>query len=71
MTDHAQGALGAQVSAERIARVLALSYGRDPDDLTQMTEMCDADNRPVPIWRVYEEQAEALLATYSVTEGSR
>jgi hypothetical protein len=55
------------VPVDQVARTIALSYGRDPDALTEWTEMCDANNRPVPIWRVYEEQAEALLATYSIT----
>lgn len=50
-------------NAEAIARELALSYGRDPDEPTSIFEMCDADNRPVLTWRVYEEQAEHLLKT--------
>jgi hypothetical protein len=61
------GPQAAQVPAEHIARVIALSYGRDPDGMTEWTEMCDADDRPIPVWRVYEEQAESLLAAYSVT----
>ncbi|HJU04959.1 MAG TPA: hypothetical protein VJ692_07365 [Nitrospiraceae bacterium] len=51
------------LSAEVIARELAISYERDPDELTSWLEMCDANNQPVPTWRVYEEQAEHLLKT--------
>jgi hypothetical protein len=52
-------------TVEAVARTLCLSYGRDPDEMTSIMEMCDADNRPVPVWRVYEEQAEAVLAKHS------
>ena len=51
-------------TAEQIARTIALSYGRDPDELTSIGEMCDADNQPVAVWCVYEEQAEAILTAY-------
>jgi Lar family restriction alleviation protein len=54
-------------SAEDIARTICLSYGRDPDEMTSILEMCDEDNRPVPVWMVYLEQAAAVLVEYSVS----
>jgi hypothetical protein len=63
--------LPAEVSSEDIARVICLSYGRDPNQLTSVMEMCTADNKPVPIWMVYEEQADAILAAYSVSSQAR
>ncbi|MEH6676180.1 hypothetical protein [Phenylobacterium sp.] len=42
------------------ARVIALSYGVDPDDYAPLSTMCTADNQPVLWWQVYEEQAQAL-----------
>lgn len=59
---HAQSA---PVSVESVARTICLSYGRDPDEMTAWTEMCDANNHPVPTWRVYEEQADAVLKAHS------
>lgn len=56
----------ASASAEEIARTICLSYGRDPDEMTSIGEMCTDDNQPVPIWMVYEEQADAILSTYAV-----
>lgn len=54
-------------TSESIARTICLSYGRDPDELTSRLEMCDEDNQPVPTWRVYEEQAKAVLKNHCST----
>lgn len=64
-------ARSAQVPPYEIAMTLALSYGRDPDEPAPILEMCDENNQPVPIWMVYIEQAEALLAAYSVSRPNR
>lgn len=53
-------------SAEDIARTICLSYGRDPDEMASIGEMCDANDRPVAIWRAYEEQADAILEAHSL-----
>lgn len=55
----------ARPSAEQIARAICLSYGRDPDAPTSILEMCDAENRPVPMWCLYEEQADAVIVLTS------
>lgn len=47
---------------EAIARTISESYGEDPDAFAPLTTMCTADNQPVPYWRVYEEQADAIIA---------
>lgn len=52
----------AEALEEQIARTIAESYGSDPDDHAPLSVMCTSDNRSVPWWRVYEEQARALLA---------
>lgn len=57
----------AGTGVEDVARTICLSYGRDPDDMTSILEMCTADNKPVPVWRVYEEQAEAVIAKHLIT----
>ncbi len=54
-------------TSEEVARTICLSYGRDPDMMTSVLEMCDANNRPVATWMVYEEQAEAVLVAYSLS----
>lgn len=44
-----------------VARIIAESYGVDPDDFAPLSTMCTAANQPVRWWRVYEEQAEAII----------
>ncbi len=52
-------------SSETIARAIAKSQGHDPDDLAPSLLMCTADNRQVPWWKVFEEQADACLSVFA------
>ena len=45
---------------ERVARALATVDGQDPDGL-DASFICDANNRPLPIWMGFEEEARAAL----------
>jgi hypothetical protein len=53
---------GAEGAGEAGARAIAKSQGYDPDDLAPIGVMCTGDNKPVPWWKVFEEQADACLA---------
>ncbi|MCW5606000.1 MAG: hypothetical protein KIT18_15775, partial [Burkholderiales bacterium] len=44
---------------EKISRTLCEVDGRDPDGEDIML-ICDAENRPLPLWRLYIEPAEAV-----------
>lgn len=66
IADSSEAGTGAVATVQGIARELCLSYGRDPDEPTSIMEMCTADNKPVPTWEVYAEQAEWLLERYSI-----
>jgi len=48
-------------AVEKAARVLCVEDGqRDPDELDAMF-ICDANNRALPAWRWYEDQARAAI----------
>jgi hypothetical protein len=57
-------------SVEAVARKICLSYGSDPDELASILEICTADNKPLPRWRLYEEQAEAVAELYATPPAS-
>ena len=46
---------------EALARAICLSEGQDPD-AKNISVFCDHDNRPLPIWMAFEEQAQAALS---------
>ncbi|WP_420961137.1 hypothetical protein [Brucella sp. IR073] len=48
-------------AVEAAARDLAEYDGQDPDELAPLSVMCTADNKQVPWWVVFEEQARIAL----------
>lgn len=46
---------------EAVARAICLTQGEDPDTLDGL-RICDANNRPMPLWNWYIEQADAAIS---------
>lgn len=46
---------------ETMARGFCSSFGDDPDGDAPLGAICGPNNEALPLWRLYEEQAEAAL----------
>lgn len=49
---------------EVMARAICASFGDDPDSDAPVSAICGPNNEVLPLWRLFEEQAEAALTAY-------